>query len=80
MLCILLVGNERQTWNEARLAREQGIDVISVGVGQSIRLRELQGIASYPNNLNQNLLRVENFNALGSIRDTIIRAACGSKL
>ena len=60
---------------EARRARQEGIHIISVGVGdpQWLDMAELQDMASYPTDAN--VLQVENFNALtmlvGAIRDAI---------
>ena len=72
-------GSERDTWREARRLREAGVELISVGIGNSIRLRELQAIASYPNTPGKNVLKVEDFNALDSIRNTITKVVCGSE-
>ncbi len=55
-----------------------GIHIISVGIGNWLDLYELEMMASYPSS--QNMIRVQNFDSLNSIVDTIRDAACDSKL
>ena len=70
-------NNEEETWRMAMEAREKGITIIAIGVGQSVNLRELQGMASDPTDAN--VIRVSNFGDLRGIQDRIIRSLCNSK-
>ena len=66
-----------ETVKEARLARGRGVHLISVGIGNWLDKYELRSIASYPTELN--LISVENFNSISTIRGTIKDAVCNSK-
>ena len=59
-------------------SRNDGIDLISIGVGRTTRERELQAIASDP--VENNVFMVDDFNQLQSIQDAIIDSLCDSKL
>ena len=50
------------TWAEAIDTREEDVDLVAVGVGSSVKLSELQGIASYPES--GNVFAVESFSSL----------------
>ena len=67
-----------QTWSEARQARGVGIDMIAVGIGNNLRMQELQAIASYPNG--PNVILAENFEQLSGITDSVLNAICNRKL
>ncbi|ELU05673.1 hypothetical protein CAPTEDRAFT_217523 [Capitella teleta] len=47
-------NDEAKTWEEALKTRAAGIDLISIGIGPSIRTRELEGIATAPNEEGKN--------------------------
>ena len=50
---------------------------MSVGIGSWLDLYELEMMASYPTE--RNMIRVQNFDSLNSIVNTIRDAACDSK-
>ncbi len=54
-----------------------GIHIVSVGIGNWLDLYELEMMASYPTE--RNMIRVQNFDSLNTIVDTIRDAACDSK-
>ena len=58
-------------------SRNDGIDLISIGVGRNTRERELQAISSDP--IENNVFMVDNFGQLQSIQDAIIDSLCDSK-
>ena len=72
-------NDEMETWQEAIQARQQGIHLISVGIGRSVRMRELQGIASYPNEAGKNVLVVDEFEDLRDIEEELVDALCNSE-
>ena len=72
-------ADEENTWEEARLTREAGIDILTIGIGGSIRERELRAIASFPNVLGQNVLLARTFNLLDDYVNDVIMAACNSE-
>ena len=59
---------------EAVRARKNGIHLIVIGVGRSVRQTELQGIASDPDDVN--LFGVRDFNALLSIKTQLTSTIC----
>lgn len=71
-------SNEQdETLTEARLIRQEGIHVISVGIGNWLDIHELEAMASYP--YQQNMFHVENFQAIDSIVTPIRDAVCDSE-
>ena len=73
------------TWTEARRLRESGVDVITVGVGTSVRESELKAIASFPNDDVSsdrdvsNVFVAQSFEELRSFADDVTSATCNSK-
>lgn len=72
-------NDESQTWQEAMMTRNAGIDLISVGVGRSIRMRELEAITSFPNQEGGNILMADDFEDLDNLRDSLVDAICNSE-
>ena len=72
-------ADEENTWEEARLTREAGIDILTIGIGGSIRERELRAMASFPNVLGENVLLARTFNLLDDYVNDVIMAACNSE-
>ena len=70
-------NDELATWKQAMEAREDGIDMIAIGVGNNVKERELQAIASWPTEFNA--LQVDTFEALKSIRKRVTGALCDSE-
>ncbi len=70
-------NNEEETWKEAMEARKDGIEMLAIGVGSSVREHELQAIATAPTK--QNVVTVNNFDALSNIRQQIIDVVCRSE-
>ena len=71
--------NEARTWQEAMRTRQDGIDLISVGIGNSVRMRELEGIASMPNRNGENVLLAEDFASLENLRKSLVDTICNSE-
>ncbi len=65
------------TWRQAILDRNEGIQIIAVGVGNNVRMRELTGMASFP--LGSTVFTVEEFEDLGDIVDNITDLVCDGK-
>ena len=55
-------------------ARRWGTQLFVIGVGNNINIDELRTIASDPDN--EFLYRVEDFNQLESLRDTLLMRLC----
>ena len=66
------------TWQEAMRARNDGIYMISVGIGGGVDEQELRGMASSPED--QNVLTVSNFDSLNQISNRLTDSLCDSKL
>ena len=51
--------------------------MIAVGIGNNIRQLELEGIASA--NLENNVIKADNFDRLDDIKEQLIESICNSK-
>jgi len=72
-------SNDRaETWEQALLAREDGIHIITLGVGEGVRPDELRGIASFPTE--SNMLTVDSFESLNDVSQTLTQAICNSMI
>ncbi len=69
--------DHKATAHQARLAREAGIHLFAIGVGQYITESELLNIASHPSDMYVH--KVTNFNALNSIKDILAMQTCKGK-
>ena len=49
------------------------------GIGRSIRTRELEAIASQPNEEGNNVLIADSFGGLANLRQALTSAICNSK-
>jgi collagen type VI alpha len=67
-------NDEVATWTEAMAARAGGIQMLGVGVGQGVKMFEMEGIASAP--VANNILRVDTYDQLSTISDQLISAIC----
>lgn len=79
VLVILTDGKSKSmtsTWAEARLLREAGVNIITIGIGDSVRLPELQALASGPDNTN--VYQVSAFTALSTVSNNVINAICNT--
>ena len=65
----------RLTFQEANLARQQGINVFAIGVGPEITQRNLDQIANQPSS--QYTFKVDQFQELESILYQVASATCG---
>ena len=65
----------RLTFQEANLARQQGINVFAIGVGPEITQRNLNQIANQPSS--QYTFKVDQFQQLESILYQLASATCG---
>lgn len=68
--------DERSTWIEAMKAREAGIHMMTVAVGDHVGERELRAIASHP--APGNMFSVGKFNELYTLRHNLLEAICNS--
>jgi len=66
-----------QTWTRARTARANGISLLAVGVGNNIRPKELEAIASYPQS--KNIFYANDFTALDGIVNNVLDAVCNNE-
>lgn len=62
------------TTQEATKVKEDGVTVFAIGVGAGADKTELYSIASYPSD--QHVFMVENYAALGSIKQRLMSRAC----
>ena len=80
-VCILLTDGksaDRQlTWDEALAAKKEGIHIVAIGVGPSVGITELEGIASDPDEAN--VFVVSDFNSLSNVIVPILEGTCNSK-
>ena len=65
-----------ETKAAAKLARQHGIEVFSVGVGKGVSKTELNEMASDPDNTH--VLMVDDFNKLGSIKGAFQQQTCAA--
>ena len=63
------------TKTEAEFAKKNGIHLMTIGVGNKISPRELQGLSS----TERHIYRVDNFDGLGMILPQIRQEICESK-
>ena len=72
--------NKEATYLESRIARLEGIHIISLGIGDPFWLDmvELKHMASYP--ADTNVLQVDDFDSLSVLTNRIRDAICNSKL
>ena len=68
--------DQQATLQQAAALHNLGVNVLAVGVGDSVDQTELAGIASSP----YNVFTVSNFDALSALESTLQRAACASRL
>ena len=77
-------ADEAVTWSEARRLREAGVDIVTVGVGSSVRESELRAIATFPNlpsssaDGRSNVFVAESFEDLRRFADDVTSATCNS--
>ena len=70
-------NNRDSTLAEAVATRKLGVHLVAVGVGPSIGIRELNGIASDPDS--ENVYHVRDFDALTSILNPLIIESCNGE-
>ncbi len=63
-----------ETWRQAIADRAQGIQIIAVGVGPNVRVRELHGMASFP--VSSNIFSVDDFQSLDDIIESVVDTIC----
>ncbi|KAK3083543.1 hypothetical protein FSP39_025167 [Pinctada imbricata] len=69
--------NNEQTIPEARQLKSTGVTMITVAVGFAQRTTELIGLTSKP--INDNLVRVENYDALHNLKDKLVAPLCSDE-
>ena len=69
--------NPTDTQNEALEARKAGIHIVAIGVGESINLPELKGIATDPDD--ESVFIVKDFNALTGTVDKMLKNLCNGQ-
>ena len=70
-------NNEEETIEQAFLAKQEGIHIITIAVGTWLRQDELDTISSFPTE--QNSIKVRNFEDLLDIVQDIKHLVCNSK-
>ena len=70
-------NNRDVTLLEALECRKDGIHIVSIGVGSSVGMSELQGITTDPDSMNLHL--VQDFHALRGILPDLLTGICNSK-
>ena len=65
-------ADENATLVEARFLKQQGVQVIAIGIGDSINKAELEGMASDKSHV----FEVSSFDALRTIREDLKLAGC----
>ena len=66
------------TIDEARKTRNAGIDILAMGIGDSVRVYELEGMASHPKT--RNVFRVEGYQFLFQATDVMRSTMCDGQL
>ena len=66
---LYLCSYRNATLVEAEMAKQEGIRIISIGVGSGDLLEELNGMASDPDS--ENVFTVQDFDALTSIQSNV---------
>jgi collagen type VI alpha len=61
-----------ETSRQAQLLKSSGVLILSVGIGDTVRLSELESIASLP----ENVFQVDNFGVLSTIQKTLTNKTC----
>ena len=69
-------ANRKATVQQGTELHNLGVNVLAVGVGDSVDLTELAGIASSA----QNVYTVANFNALTTLQESLERTACAATI
>jgi Mg-chelatase subunit ChlD len=67
-------SNRSATIEEAKAAKQAGIHLISLGIGDWLDMHELYAMASYPTT--KNMIQVKNFNQLTQVTELIRDAVC----
>lgn len=67
----------QQAHEEAYFAKYLNITIMAIGVGNGVRERELEGLASTPKE--KYVYRVDDFGALSTIRDELSIKSCEGK-
>lgn len=65
-------SNTNETIAQANMLKQQGVEVIAVGIGSNVNKEEINAMASDLNHV----FTVSNFSALRTIREDIKKAAC----
>ena len=68
--------NTPATLDAARQARADGITLVTVGVGDTSRSREMAGIASWPTS--SNWINASNYDRLSEVKESLTRTICNS--
>lgn len=66
--------NKQETLEAAKIAKEKGIQMFAIGVGQYLDIEELEGIGSEP--AEQHVFNVSTFSELEGIKDKLPSNAC----
>lgn len=68
--------DQHATMKEAKKLRAQGTSLFAIGIGSSINVEELNGIAGKLSS--KTVFFARNFNALGTARESLNQALCNS--
>ena len=71
--------DETAAWTQSVKARDAGIHIITVAIGNNVNIDELLAISSEPSEVGKSLLRVSSFDQLPNYRDVLSDALCKSE-
>ena len=71
--------DETAAWKQSVSARNAGIHIVTVGIGNNINIDELLAISSEPSEVGKSLLKAPSFDQLPNYRDVLSDALCKSK-
>jgi len=66
--------NETETVIEAERLRASGVNIIGVGIGQSVLHSELEGVVSYP--VSNNTFYVDDYSRLSDYVTGVVSSEC----
>ncbi len=67
--------DQDRTIPDAEAARQSGIEIISVGVTNAVKISEVQGISSSPQLENTNWFAADDFNTLNTVKEGLLSQA-----
>ena len=69
--------NRDDTWAESLALKKAGAHIVSIGIGSTVGITELEGVTTDPDY--RNMFISTDFDALGSIVDGVLESICNSE-